>query len=60
MGILIRLRHFWPGGPQLKPTAMSVIDRSLQKIIPEKIKTEARTKGVPNRFSYHQFDHLTS
>ena len=25
----------------------------------EKIKAEARTKGVPNRFSYHQFDHLT-
>ena len=25
----------------------------------ESIKAEARTKGVPNRFSYHQFDHLT-
>ena len=23
------------------------------------IKEEANTKGVPNRFSYHQFDHLT-
>ena len=30
-------------------------DRSFR----EKIKIEARTKGVPNRFSYHQFDHLT-
>ncbi|SVA84092.1 uncharacterized protein METZ01_LOCUS136946, partial [marine metagenome] len=66
LGMEFTIRHPYPLEAFLawRPAIEAVGESDYVRILAdasfrESIKAEARTKGVPNRFSYHQFDHLT-
>ena len=65
LGMEFAIRHPYPLEAFLawRPAIEADNDMRYREILSddsfrESIKAEARTKGVPNRFSYHQFDHL--
>ena len=65
LGMEFTIRHPYPLEAFLawRPAIEADNDMRYREILSddsfrESIKAEARTKGVPNRFSYHQFDHL--
>ncbi len=66
LGMEFTIRHPYPLEAFLawRPAIEAEGENNYERILAdpsfrESIKAEARTKGVPNRFSYHQFDHLT-
>lgn len=66
LGMEFTIRHPYPLEAFLawRPAIEARDESDYQRILAdpsfrEAIKAEAQTKGVPNRFSYHQFDHLT-
>ena len=66
LGMEFTIRHPYPleaflaWRPAIEAKDQSEYERILRDpSFRQAIKTEANTKGVPNRFSYHQFDHLT-
>ena len=66
LGMEFTVRHPYPleaflaWRPAIEAEDQSAYERILRDpTFRQAIKAEANTKGVPNRFSYHQFDHLT-
>lgn len=66
LGMEFTIRHPYPLEALLawRPAIEAEGSEAYRRVLadPEfraKVKAEARGRGVPNRFSYHQFDHLT-
>ena len=66
LGMEFTVRHPYPleaflaWRPAIEAEDQSAYERILRDpTFRQAIKAEANTKGVPNRFSYNQFDHLT-